>query len=61
MTSWSSSNAFVSEAGGQISSQLYQTVLPTAHHCCDISSKGAVLIKGNDAEIDHANSLHALA
>ena len=37
------------------------TKLPTAHHRCDISSKGTVLPKPNDAEIGPANSLHALA
>ena len=37
------------------------TVLPTAHHCCDISSKGAVLPGRNDAEMDPANSFHAPA
>ena len=35
------------------------TVLPTARHCCDISSKGAVLLGHNDAEMGPANSLHA--
>ena len=37
------------------------TVLPTAHHRCDISSKGAVLPGRNDEEMGPANSLHALA
>ena len=37
------------------------TVLPTARHCCDISSKGAVLPGHNDAEMGPANSLHATA
>ena len=37
------------------------TVLPTARHRCDISSKGAVLPGRNDAEMGPANSLHALA
>ena len=35
------------------------TVLPTARHRCDISSKGAVLPGRNDAETGPANSLHA--
>ena len=35
------------------------TVLPTASHRCDISSKGAVLPRRNDAEMGPANSLHA--
>ena len=35
------------------------TVLPTARHRCDISSKGAVLPGRNDAEMGPANSLHA--
>ena len=37
------------------------TVLPTARHRCNISSKGAVLPGRNDAEMGHANSLHASA
>ena len=37
------------------------TVLPTARHHCDISSKGAVLPGRNDAEMGPANSLHASA
>ena len=37
------------------------TVLPTARHGCDISSKGAVLHGRNDAEMGPANSLHASA
>ena len=52
---------FVSAAGGPISGQSNQTVSPTARHCCDISSKGAVLLGRNDAEIGPANSLHASA
>ena len=36
------------------------TVLPTAHHHRDSSSKGAVLPWQNDAEMGPANSLHAL-
>ena len=36
------------------------TVLPTAHHCCDISLKGAVLPGRNGMEMGPANSLHAL-
>ena len=35
------------------------TVLPTARHRCDISSKEAVLPGRNDSEMDPANSLHA--
>ena len=37
------------------------TVLPTARHRCDISSKEAVLPGRNDAEMGSANSLHASA
>ena len=37
------------------------TVLPTARHRCDISSKGAVLLGRNDAEMGPAKSLHASA
>ena len=37
------------------------TVLPTARHRCDISSTGAVLPGRKDAEMGHANSLHASA
>ena len=37
------------------------TVLPTARHRCDISSKEAVLPGRNDAEMGPANSLLALA
>ena len=48
---WSSGNAFVSEAVGQISGQSNQTVLSMARHYCDISSKGAVLLGRNDAEM----------
>ena len=36
-------------------------VLPTARHRCNISSKGAVLPKRNDAEMGPVNSLHASA
>ena len=32
------------------------TVLLTAHHCCDISAKGAVLPGRNDTETGPANS-----
>ena len=37
------------------------TVLPTARHRCDISSKETVLPARNDAEMGPANSLHASA
>ena len=37
------------------------TVLPTARHLCDISSKEAVLPGRNDTEMGLANLLHALA
>ena len=37
------------------------TVLPTARHRCDISSKDAVLPGDNDTEMGPANSLQALA
>ena len=43
---------------GQIKSD---TVLTTARHRCDISSKGAVLLGRNDAEMGPANSLHVSA
>ena len=36
------------------------TVLPTVRHRCNNSSKGAVLPGRNNAEMDPANSLHAL-
>ena len=36
-------------------------VLPMAPYCCSISSKGAVLLGRNDAEMSPVNSLHALA
>ena len=35
------------------------TVLPTARYCSDISSRGAVLPRRNDAEFGPANSLQA--
>ena len=38
-----------------------ETVLPTVLHRCDISSKRAVLSGRYDAEMNPANSLHALA
>ena len=37
------------------------TLLPAAHHRCDIFSKEAVLLGHNDVEMGPANSLHALA
>ena len=37
------------------------TVLPTARHRCDISSKGAVSLGRNDADMVPTNSLHASA
>ena len=37
------------------------TVLPTAHHHSDISSKDAVLPEGNDTKMGPANSLQASA
>ena len=37
------------------------TVLPTVLHRCNISSKGARLSGRNDADMDPASSLHALA
>ena len=37
------------------------TVLPTARHRCDISSKEAVLPGRNDAEMGPATSLHVSA
>ena len=36
-------------------------MLPTAHHRCDISSKGAALPRRNEAETDPAHSFHASA
>ena len=61
---WSSGNAFVSGAGGlrfNFRAGKSDTVLPTARHRCNISSKGAVLPGRNDAELGPANSLHASA
>ena len=61
---WSSGNAFVSGPGGRGSNLgpvKSDTVLPTARHRCNISSKGAVLPGRNDAEMGPANSLHASA
>ena len=58
--SWSSSKEFVSGAGssnlGRVKSD---TLLPMVRYRCNIFSKEAVLPGRNDAEIDHANSLHA--
>ena len=62
--SWSSGNAFVSGAGGlrfNLGPVKSNTVLPTARHRCDISSKEAVLPWRNDAKMGPANSLHASA
>ena len=62
--SWSSGNAFFSGSGGlRFKSQAGQigTVLPTARHRCNISSKEAVLPGHNGAEMGPANLLHASA
>ena len=62
--SWLSGNAFVCGEGGlRFKSQAGQTntVLPTARHRCNISSKGAALLGLNDAEMGRAKLLHALA
>ena len=59
---WSSGNAFVSGAGGlrfKARAVKSDTVLPTARHRCNISSKGVVLLGCNDAEIGPANSFHS--
>ena len=37
------------------------TVLPATCHCCDISSKGAVLLGRYDAEMGPSSLLHASA
>ena len=37
------------------------TVLPRAHHCCDIFSKGAVSPYRNDAKLSPVNLIHASA
>ena len=62
---WSSGNAFVSGEGGlgylDLGPVKLDTVLPTARHGCDISSKGAILPWRNDEEMGPANSLHASA
>ena len=47
-------DAFISGAGGsRFKSRAVKsdTVLPTARHRCDISSKDAVLPEGNDTEM----------
>ena len=59
----SSGNAFVSVTRGlrfNSRSVKSNSVLPTACYHCNISSKGAVLLGRNDAEMCPANSLHAL-
>ena len=47
--------------GSNIGPVKSDTVLPTARHRCNISSKEAVLPWRNDAEMGPFNSLHALA
>ena len=62
---WSSGNAFVFGAGGlrfkSWAGQIGHKMLPTAHRCCDISSKGAMLPGCNDVEMGPTNSLHVSA
>ena len=61
---WSSGNALVSGVGGlRFKSWVCKSdiMLPTACHRCSISSKGAVLLGCNDAEVGPADSLHASA
>ena len=48
-------------SGSNLGPVKLDTVLPTARHRCEISSKGAVLPGRNDAEKGPANSLHASA
>ena len=57
LVSWSSGNAFVSGAGGlRFKPQAkFDPELPTARHRCDISSKEAVLLELNHAEMGLAN------
>ena len=62
--SWSSGSAFVSGAGDlsfKFRAVKSDTVLPTARHRCDVSSKEAVLPGRNDAEMSPVNSLQASA
>ena len=42
--------------GLNLGSVKLDNVLPTARHCCNISSEGAVLLRRNDAEMGPANS-----
>ena len=46
-------------SGSNLGPVKLDTVFPTAHHRCDISSNGAVLPRRIDAEMGSANSLHA--
>ena len=53
-TSWSSGNVLVPVAGGlkfKSRAVTFDTILAMAHHCCDISSKQAVLLGRNDVEM----------
>ena len=43
--------------GSNLDSVKLDAVLPTAHHCCEISSKGAVLSGRNDPEMGSTNLL----
>ena len=59
-----SGNGFVFGAGdmrSNIGPVKTDTMLPTARHRCDISSKGFVLPGRIDAKTDPANSLYASA
>ena len=47
--------------GSNLRPVISHTVLPTAHHCCDIFSIEAVLPGRNDPEMGPDNSLHASA
>ena len=56
---WGDANSWSGDASPRVLPTIW--VLPTARHRCDISSKGAVLPRRNDAEMGPDNSLHALA
>ena len=58
--SWSNSNAFIF-GGSHLGPVILDSMLQTARHRRDISSKRAGLHGRNDAEIRPANSLHTLA
>ena len=45
--------------GSDLGAVKSETLLPTARHRCNISSKETVSLGRNDAEMGPANSLHA--